>query len=122
MSTTGQALLIEIPNWHPAPLNQLLGGHWARAARRKKTDRRMIEAYCYLAQVPRATGKRRLSLTIVLAPGQRACDPDAYHKALLDGLVHCGALRNDSHRWVELAPVQFERGKNKTTRIVLEDV
>ncbi len=121
-ASPAQTIEVVIDRWHPTALNRLMHGHWATGARRKKVDRRIIEAYCYLAQVPPAAVKRRVTLTIVLGPGQRAPDPDSLWKSLLDGLTHCRALKNDSRQWVELMPVEFERGKEKGTRIVLEDV
>lgn len=111
-----------IPDWHPAKLNELLGVHWAVAARRKKADRRMLMVYCHNHGVEKATTKRRVDLTITLAPRQRAADPDAYWKTTCDALVACGALVNDSHKWVELAPVRYERGGSKSTLIVLTDL
>lgn len=109
---------IHILDWHPTPLNKLLG-HWARSSKLKKLDRGVI-AY-YFADIPKAAGKRRVSLEIVLGKGQRACDPDAYWKSLLDALVHAGQLVNDSPKWVELAPVKFSRSIAGAT-ITLEDI
>jgi hypothetical protein len=110
---------IRIPNWHPTLLNKLLGSHWAQAARMKKADMTIIS---HAARgIPAADGKRRLLLHIVLEPNQRAGDPDAYWKSLLDGLVHCGALRNDSREWVECEPPTFSRGAEKVTFVTLEE-
>ena len=109
---------ITIPNWHPAPLNKLMRNRW-EAARLKKADREIIAHYA--SKSPKANSKRRVSLTITLAKGQRACDPDAYTKSLLDGLVHCGQLVDDSRLWCEIEAIKFERG-NKSTTILLEAV
>lgn len=102
---------VYIPHWHPTPLNRLKG-HWAVAARMKKADRQMVAAY--FAGQPKAERKRRRQLTIILAPGRRKCDPDAYDKALNDALVHAGALVNDSDNWLEISPVKYERGSSST--------
>jgi Holliday junction resolvase RusA-like endonuclease len=72
--------------------------------------------------VPPAAGKRRVSLTLTLAPRQRGADPDAYRKSLLDALTHAGMLLDDNRQGVELGPVQFIRGEHKATAILLEDV
>lgn len=107
---------ITIPAWNPTPLNKLMQGHW-RAYGMKKRDRRIIaEASIGL---PKAKEKRRVTLIIGLAKGQRKCDPDAYWKTTLDALVNCEMLAGDSDNWVELNPVKYERGTFQTT-IVLE--
>lgn len=114
--------VLDIPRWHPAPLNQLLG-HWATANRRKKSDRLMVLAYARQAKFPQAERKRQVEMTITLKPKARACDPDAYYKSTLDALVHAGLLVNDSYLWVTLLPVAFRRGTTTDwgTRIVLTD-
>lgn len=43
-------------------------------------------------------------------------------KTTLDSLVSLGLLVDDRETLVELAPVQFERGKAKATTITLEDI
>lgn len=109
-----------IPRWHPAPLNQLLG-HWAAAAKKKKQDRKMVFS-CFHG-LPKATGKRQVSLHIVLKKGQRACDPDAYQKSTGDALVHAGMLTDDNRQGVEWLPIEFSRDPdNWGTRIILTDV
>ena len=102
-------------------MNQLLGGHWSKGHRLKKLDRQMIWAYAQ--GQPKATGKRRVELTIILKPAQRAADPDAYFKSLADGLVHAGMLTDDNRQGVELTPVTYERGTASDwgTRIRLTD-
>ena len=114
--------VISIPDWTPTPVNKLLCAHWGTAAKRKKADARMVWAYAASAQIPKATGKRSVELTITLAPRQRAADPDSPWKSLLDALVRCGLLTDDNRQGVELLPVKFERGERKATRIVLRDL
>ena len=99
-----------IPHWHPAPLNKVASGHWSNGHRLKKADRQMVAAYAMQQRTPKAEGKRRVTLTIVLAPGRRGCDPDAYWKSLLDALVHAGLLVGDNPNQVVLNPVIFQRG------------
>lgn len=112
-------ITVNIPNWHPTPLNKLINAHWTVASKRKKADSRLIATYMH--HLPPATKKRRVTLTIVLGKNQRACDPDSYQKSIGDALVHSGQLKNDSHLWVEWAPVRFERG-DMATIIQLEDM
>lgn len=110
---------IIIPNWHPAPLNKLLGGHWSKGAKFKSTDRAIVAAYA--KPFAKAQGKRRVTLRIVLGKGERACDPDAFWKSLLDALVQCGMLVDDNRQNVELMPVRFDRGARRS-EIMLEDL
>jgi len=110
---------VRIPNWVPARLNQLLGGHWAKAARLKRADRDTLALA--FRQTPRATGRRRVAFTITLGPRMRAGDSDAYFKSLLDGLVQCGQLVDDNRQGVILQMPEFDRGQVKATTIMLED-
>lgn len=113
-----------IPRWHPTPLNKLMR-HWRAAARLKKIDREMVFIYAFRREGPHATpakGKRRVSLTIILGPKQRAADPDAYQKSLGDALVHAGLLTDDNRQGVEWAPTEFRRGPEFGTEITLADL
>ncbi len=112
---------ITIPDWHPAKLNELLGS-WRKRERLKKGDRFLVAFYVRECRVPVALGKRRVSLTITLAPRQRAGDPDAYWKSLLDALVICGCLTDDNRQGVILGTVEFVRGPKMSTIITLEDI
>lgn len=120
--STGTIQEVLILNWTPVRLNQLIGYHPMTAHRHKRKDRDLIHVYCLRAGITKATGKRRVHLTIMIPPRGRAADPDAYWKSLLDGLVHCGALKGDSRQWVELAPVTFIKAQHKGTLITLEDI
>jgi hypothetical protein len=112
---------INIPRWHPAPLNKLMKGHWSNGHRLKKVDRAMVAAYA--SNIPKAAGKRLVSLHIILGKGQRAADPDSQFKSLCDALIHAKLLVDDNRQHVELAPVTFSRDpKAWGTRITLEDL
>ena len=88
----------------------------------KKRDRQWIGLACKSQDIPVATVKRRVQIIVILEPGQRGADPDAFFKSLADALKQAGAIKNDSAKWVEWPPVQYERGKKPGMRIVLEDV
>ena len=113
--------ILDIPKWHPTRLNQLLG-HWSKPHKRKKADRLIVWQSSLASKIPKATGKRRLTLHIILKKWQRGADPDGYFKSLNDALVHAGLLKNDSKEWVELSPVIYSRGENWGSRIILEDL
>jgi hypothetical protein len=113
---------LTIPRWHPARLNEIMGRHWAIGHKRKRADAITIGWHAKASEIPHAEGRRRVSLVIVLGPRQRAGDPDAYWKSTLDGLVLAGLLRNDSSRWCELGTIEFRRGTEHATEIILEDL
>jgi hypothetical protein len=112
--------VLTIPGWVPATVNQLLRSVRGRI-RLKKADREVVAVYARLSGIPRATGQRRVGLTIVLGRGQRGCDGDAPWKSLLDSLVSAGLLVDDAPAWCELAPVKFRRGE-RGTEITLTDL
>ena len=111
-----------VTNWHPARVNQWAGRHWSAKHRLRTSDYEILRWDSNSEEVPLAQGKRRVSLEIVLGPRQRAGDPDAYWKLLLDNLKHLGLIRDDSREWLELGTVTFRRGPQRATAITLEDV
>jgi hypothetical protein len=121
MAGTIREWKIEIPLWRPATVNELMkrGNHWSRAARLKNLDLGMIACHLVIANVPEATGNRRVGLEIV-QPGGRFPDPDNVWKSLLDALVLLGLLRDDSAKWCELAPPVFTRGPLRTVITLTE--
>ena len=110
-----------IPNYRPPYINQLMRGHLRTRMLLEHECREMIAAYAAVQQIPKATDKRRLSVTVTLSGRQRAGDADCIWKGLLDALVACGLLRGDRCEDVELGPVTFSRGERQT-RIILEDL
>lgn len=112
---------VEIPGWHPALINALNRNRWA-ASRLKGHDRHIVSMATWANPIPRATGKRKVGLTIVLGSGQRAGDADAYWKSLLDALVRVGWLVDDRPQCVELMPVAFCYAEYPATIIELEDL
>ena len=113
---------VTIANYLPPRINEWDGRRWAVRARIKKTCYEMIASYVLMADVPKATSRRRVSLELTIGPLGRGMDPDAFLKATLDALVACGALVDDSARWCELGTPTVERGPEPRTVIVLEDV
>lgn len=113
---------LHIDAWHPARLNELLNAHWSQRGRRKREDRDIIAAESLAQGIPRAAGRRRVELAITLAPRQRAADPDAYWKSLLDGMVKAGLLTDDNRQGCELGSVRFARGARRATEIIITDI
>ncbi len=110
-----------IPNWRPVSLNEIVGRNKYAIHRIKKNDREMVGTYAANCVIPKATGKRRVSLEIVLGPRQRQHDPDALFKVLLDSLKQCRRLVDDSPKWCELGAVTYRRDGEPGTTIVLTD-
>jgi Holliday junction resolvase RusA-like endonuclease len=74
-------------------------------------------------KIPKATGKRRVSLHVTLGKGMREFDDDAWQKSTLDAMKHAGLIVDDSSRYVETGPVTFSRDRQGWgTRITLEDL
>lgn len=120
MSIATRSCSIYIPNWRPAPLNQLLRGHW-KAHKLKKNDRELVHFYALQYDIPKAKGRRRVSLQITYCGRQKEYDSDNAWKSVLDALVRCGQLIDDNPKHVVIGPVIQTRGKTTSTTITLED-
>src|SRR4051812_3998506 len=93
---------VVIRHWRPHTDNQLARRRRGKI-RMKKEDRKAVAAWAF-AVVPRAEGKRRVRLTVVQRDARHRPDPTNLWKSLLDALVHCKLLIDDSAEWCEAAP------------------
>lgn len=108
-----------IPGYLPTPLNRLLRMHWSRRGKHQAGASALVAGYARLAGVPRAEGRRRVSLTF---RGGRA-DPDARLKLILDALVRASLLVDDGEAWCVIGEVRNTgRRGDRATVITLEDV
>lgn len=121
--------VITVPYWRPATLNKLMSMHWIQARKLKKADSDIVDFYAGDVGAKGAECKRRVDLHITYQTKKDAknkamsvCDPDAFWKSLLDALVNCGALYDDSPKWVELGDVTQVKGVITETRITLTDI
>jgi Holliday junction resolvase RusA-like endonuclease len=112
---------LELPGWIPAPLNKL-DRHWATRSKLKAHDRTVLGQGLVAYAVPQATGKRRVSVTVIFGPGRRRYDEDAVMKSTLDALKLCGAIKNDSPAWCEWDRPQHLKGPADKTFITIQDV
>jgi hypothetical protein len=106
----------------PPSLNVLTRGRLRSRMRQSASWGTAVAVLAREAAIPHAAGRRRVSLLLTYPPARRRHDPDAFWKAVLDGLVCCGLLVNDSARWVALGPVEYARGEHESTEIILEDL
>jgi hypothetical protein len=108
----------EIPNWIPTSCNILLRCHWAKRSRLLRADAQMVSVYFRQANVPVASGRRRLS---AIFSNPRSIDPDNCLKSLLDALSGCRAILDDDPGSMELGSIVSTRGP-RSSRIELEDL
>jgi hypothetical protein len=113
---------IVLPGFRPPSLNRLMRGKIRDRIRLGHEARSRIALEARHANVGRATGRRRVSVEVTLSGRQRPLDVDSIWKALLDGLVSCGLLVDDSCRYCTLGSVVFARGEATSTRVILENV
>lgn len=113
---------IEIPGWTPPSLNSLLYAHWTTARRTKQKAMATVAACCLETRVTRATGRRRVAITVTVKQSSHMLDADNVPKSILDGLTHVGALVDDRSEWCELVAPRVTVGPQKKTVIVLEEI
>lgn len=113
-------VIIEIPDWRPARINEFVHKHWAVGHRKKKADRDMLAMYS--RGKPKPEWARQVDMEITLKGKQQEADPDSYWKSLLDGLVHAGMLIDDRGMFCRLGQVTYKRGDATHTTIILTDL
>lgn len=112
--------VVRLANYLPTSDNARAKGLrcWLRGKKRDRTVMRdwLVE---YLG-VPRATGRRRL--TVHVRKRGPLVDGANLNKSLRDALVQVGLLVDDSAEWLEGSDPVVERGKVTSTTIILEDI
>lgn len=114
--------VLRLDGWRPCLLNEFLRMHWARRQRRLRADAQLIGALAVVQGVPKAKGKRRVSLTVLCRTGTTRPDADALLKVTLDCLVRAHLLQDDNPDACEMGGVDYERAPRKGLVIALEDV
>jgi Holliday junction resolvase RusA-like endonuclease len=109
---------IQIPNWHPVKVNELLEAHHFAAGRMKLKNTQMIWAYS--KHIPLAETKRIVHIAIYRNKG-RMPDADAFYKSVFDSLANLKLIVDDSPRWLDHQATDIHTGK-KATIITLRDV
>lgn len=111
---------VTISDFLPTRLNALLRMHWAKRGRVLRSEADLVAVAVRQVDVPRATGRRRVSLRF--ESPRTPADADGRLKGLLDALTACGALVDDGPGWLELGTVESVRGPARRTTICLEDL
>jgi len=109
---------LELALLPPNP-NQVRGEHWTRTHARRREVGFAVLAGWAAAGRPRARGRRAFVHVHFRAPG-RPDDLDnrlARCKQLLDQLVSCGALVDDSPRYLEIDVPSRETGRPTLTTV-----
>jgi hypothetical protein len=118
--------VLTIPRWRPPLTNAWRGRHWSKAHRLRRQAEELLAAYAREQGIPRAAGRRRVAVEVVLGPRMRRADPDALDKLLLDALVNAGLLLDDGERGLAgRVAVHFrwaDRGGWWGTVLTFEDV
>lgn len=112
---------ITIPGFTPVRVNEWRGRHWSVRAKLNLGQQELIGHYG--RDVPKATGQRRIALTVWGYPRGRKPDRDAFDKDMLDSLKRLGLITDDDERGLEgRMSVEIIRSKQRKTVIELEDV
>jgi hypothetical protein len=111
---------LEVAALPPGP-NAMRGAHWTRVRRERADVGYAVLASWAAAGRPRARGRHAFVHVHIVAPG-RPDDLDnrlARCKQLLDQLVVCGALADDSERFLEIDVPTRERGSPGRCRVTI---
>lgn len=99
-----------IPKWFPSSANVREYKHWSKGKKAKDGDKKMVAVYFAMSGIPKAIGRRVVSITLVYPTRRSWRDSDNILKSALDALVACQAIRDDSDKWFELGSVKHRLG------------
>jgi hypothetical protein len=117
--------ILTIPHWIPVSTNKLLKAHWAARNKLKKKDANIIWGRALEDRIPTALQRRKVEIHFILKPQRgRPIDPDNCLKSLLDALVKCRMIIDDSQKWCWWVGPTIERGTKDFwgTRLILTDL
>lgn len=115
--------ILTIPRWMPVSDNILMGAHRFTKIKLKKADANAIYWSMREQRIPTALKRRKIEVVIKCKPRGRMPDPTNFAKSLLDAMVKCRLVIDDSQRWCEYVTPIIKRGKGKDwgTEIIIED-
>lgn len=112
-----------LPGFFPVSIN-VIGRHWRIASRWKNHAVDVVIGAVLVHGAGVAKCKRRVDLHLILPAGQRRIDRSNAWKGLLDVLVRCGLLVDDSPTWCVEGAVTYSRAMDELTGtlVLLEDL
>ena len=113
---------LTVPNYLPPTKNTLLRLHWSKQTKIKRECKALIAAHAIEQGIVKANWKRRVTVKLTLAGRAKERDGDSSFLTVLDALTEAKLILDDSPKWLELMPLEQERGKAISTVIVLEDL
>lgn len=96
-----------VERWHPNSINECRGKHWEVEARIKRKMTDLLIAYRVANGIPRATGKRRVSLRLTFPPGARRPDKGNLRKLFDDACKRAGLIKDDGPLWLEAPEPEY---------------
>ena len=109
--------------WHPPRKNVYKRMHHGARKRTRKATADTLWYTAAKAKATYATTKRRIRMTLYMAKGQRAGDPDGYVEAFLDAMQDASLLINDNHKWCDMQmPIIARDPQSPGTRIEIWDL
>ena len=116
--------ILYLPNYTPTSVNKLLSMHWGSRGKVKRGDMDIIAHFASVQKLPRATGRRKVTIRVVWPRGARMPDPDNIKKVLLDGFVAASLLVDDSIKWCQVEPIEYFRhaGEVREVFAIFEDI
>jgi hypothetical protein len=114
-----------IPAFRSASVNQLLSMHWGSRGTFKMQQMAVYAKALKAAGVTGAIGRRRLEIIVTLGKGQRRYDDDNPWKIPKDAMKQCGAIVDDTQKWVDHPEkVQYSgiREDEPSTLVILYDI
>ncbi len=118
----GPTAWLTINGWRPCSTNEMARSVKTKI-RLKKRDRDVLCAGARQWGLPRATGKRSMSLVIRVPRGQRRWDTDAFWKSTRDAAKHAGLIVDDGPVWLQDGRMDYDpqRGPLRTV-LILENL
>jgi hypothetical protein len=113
---------LTLPDWRPPSKNELFRGTLRERMRLQEKAAELVGNYAHVQGIPKATGPRKVNVRFTYPRGARFHDADAFYPSLLDCLVACHLLVDDSPKWVRIGLWAFQEGHSQQTVIRLRDL
>lgn len=105
---------LDIDGWVPASDNNAKQ-YWTVWHRLKTADKEMVKVHAANANIPKATGKRRLEIQFYFLKRGRPYDSSNLLKSLFDALKSAELIVDDADQYLEYEVLPPIRGDRKRT-------